>query len=79
MGPGTKDTHVTPSARRDAITRKANPVIRGGVVCATWARKGDALTVTWRDESAPPTQAIEQEAERLATLLDQDLRLTLTS
>lgn len=77
MGPGTKDTHVTPSARRDAMTRKANPVIRGGVVCGTWERKGDALTVTWLDESAPPTRAIEQEADRLATILDKDLRLTI--
>ena len=79
MGPGTKDTHVTPSARRDLMTRKANPVIRAGVVCGTWTRKGDALTVTWLDESAPPTKAIEQEADRLAALLDQNLRLTLTS
>ena len=77
MGPGTKDTHVTPSARRDVMTRKANPVIRAGVVCGTWARKGDALTVTWLDVSAPPTEAIEQEADRLATILDEDLRLTI--
>ncbi|HET7193746.1 MAG TPA: crosslink repair DNA glycosylase YcaQ family protein [Nocardioides sp.] len=77
MGPGTKDTHVTPAARRDGMTRKANPVIRGGVVRGTWVRKGDELTVTWLDASAPPTQVIEQEADRLAAILDQDLRLTL--
>ena len=77
MGPGTKDTHVTPSARRDAMTRKANPVILGGVVCGTWTRKGDDLRVTWLDGSTPPTKAIEQEADRLAALLDKDLRLTL--
>ena len=76
MGPGTKDTQVTPSARREAMTRKANPVIRAGVVCGTWVRKGDELTVTWLDGSAPPTQAIEREADRLADILDQDLRLT---
>ncbi len=47
MGPGTKDVHVTPPALRDLMTRKANPVIVGGVVSGTWARKGDELTVTW--------------------------------
>ena len=50
MGPGTKDVHVTPPSRRDLVTRKANPVIVGGVVCGTWARKGDELTVTWLDD-----------------------------
>jgi len=77
MGPGTKDTHVTPSARRDAMTRKANPVIRGGVVCGTWERKGHDLTVTWLDGSASPGEAIEQEVERLAAILEKDLRLRL--
>ena len=38
IGPGTKDTQVTPSSRRDLMTRKANPVITGGVVSGTWAR-----------------------------------------
>ena len=54
MGPGTKDVHVTPPSRRDLVTRKANPVIVGGVVCGTWARKGDELTVTWLDERRRP-------------------------
>ena len=55
MGPGTKDVHVTPPSRRDLVTRKANPVIVGGVVRGTWARKGDELTVTWLDERRDPT------------------------
>ena len=42
IGPGTHDVHVTPSSRRDPITRKANPVIVGGEVCGTWLRRGDA-------------------------------------
>ena len=75
IGPGTKDVHVTPSSRRDLMTRKANPVILGGVVCGTWARKGDELTVTWLDERARPDEAIERESARLADLLDRDLRL----
>jgi hypothetical protein len=75
VGPGTKDEHVTPPSRRDLMTRKANPVIVGGVVCGTWARKGDDLTVTWLDARPRPTAAVEREAERLAGLLDADLRL----
>jgi hypothetical protein len=75
VGPGTKDEHVTPPSRRDLMTRKANPVIVGGVVCGTWARKGDDLTVTWLDARPRPTAAVAREAERLAGLLDADLRL----
>jgi hypothetical protein len=78
MGPGTKDVHVTPSSRRDLVTRKANPLIVGGVVCGTWARKGDELTVTWLDEQHRPEQAIEQEASRLAVILDRDLHVRMT-
>jgi hypothetical protein len=65
MGPGTKNVHVIPSSRRDLMTRKANPVILGGVVCGTWARKGDELTVTWLDERPRPNEAIEQETDLL--------------
>ena len=79
MGPGTKDVHVTPSSRRDLVTRKANPVTVGGVVCGTWATKGEALTVTWLDERRRPDEAIAQEAGRLAGILGRDLRLTVTS
>ena len=69
IGPGTKDAHVTPSSLRDLMTRKANPVIVGGVVCGTWARKGDEIVVTWLDARPRPTEAIEREAGRLAALL----------
>jgi hypothetical protein len=79
MGPGTKDAQITPSARRDLVTRKANPVIAGGVVCGTWAREGDGITVTWLDERRPPRKAIERETCRLAAVLDRDLHLTLAS
>ena len=54
MGMGTKDVNVTPQPRRDLVTRKANPVIVGGVVCGTWARKGDELTVSWLDARRRP-------------------------
>ena len=74
IGPGTKDVHVTPSSRRDPMTRKANPVIVGGVVCGTWARRRDELTVTWLDERPRPDEAIEQEAARLAGILGRHLQ-----
>jgi hypothetical protein len=79
MGPGTKDGHVTPQSRRDLVTRKASLVIVGGVVCGTWARKGDELTVTWLDERRRPEEAIEQEAARIAGILGRELHLTVTS
>lgn len=79
MGPGTKDVHITPPSRRDLVTRKANPVIVGGVVCGTWALTGDELTVNWLDERWRPDEAIGQEAARLGGILGRDLHLRLTS
>ena len=69
MGPGTQDAHVTPADRRDLMTRKANPVIAGGVVCGTWSARGQELTVTWLDERPRPEREIERETERVAGLL----------
>lgn len=79
MGPGTKDVHVTPASLRQNVTRKANPVIVGGVVGGTWARKGDELTVTWPGGMPRHDEALEQETARLAGILDRDLHLRLTS
>jgi hypothetical protein len=78
IGPGTKDVHVTPSPLRDRMTRKANPVVRGGVVCGTWARARDELTVTWLAKGHRPDDQLEQEAARLADILGDDLRVRLT-
>jgi hypothetical protein len=75
MGAGTKDVRVVPPNLREAMTRKANPVIVGGVVRGTWARKRDELMVTWPDGTAP-TAAIEEEATRLGDLLGTELRVT---
>jgi hypothetical protein len=79
IGPGTKDAHVTPPAWRDLMTRKANPVVVGGVVCGTWTRRGAELTVTWLDPRRQPVEAIHREFDRLAYLLDADLRLTVNA
>jgi hypothetical protein len=69
MGPGTKDVHVTPPSRRDLVTRKANPVVVGGVVCGTWTWRRGEVTVTWLDERPRPDDALEEEAARLAGIL----------
>ena len=66
MGPGTKDEHVTPAPLRDLMTRKANPVVRGGVVCGSWSRKGDELDVRWLDDAPAPEAALRREADRIA-------------
>ena len=79
MGPGTKDVHVTPPRLRDVMTRKANPLVVGGVVRGTWTRKGDALTVSWLDARRRPDEAIEQEAARLGGLVGADLHLRLAT
>ena len=78
MGPGTKDVHVTPKSRRALVTRKANLVTVGGVVCGTWKRKGDELVVVWLDERPRPEEAMEQETARLSGILGRDLRPRLS-
>jgi hypothetical protein len=75
IGPGTKDVHVTPPSMRDLMTRRANPVTRGGVVCGTWACSGDELTVTWLDDRPRPDEEIEREARRLDELAGRALRV----
>ena len=56
------------------MTRKANPLVVGGVVRGTWTRKGDELAVSWLDERRRPDEAIEQEAARLAGILGRSSR-----
>ncbi|MFN8192655.1 MAG: crosslink repair DNA glycosylase YcaQ family protein [Nocardioidaceae bacterium] len=68
-GAGTKDVHVTPPALRDLMTRKANPVLVGGVVSGTWARRGAELVVTWLGHGAAPVASLEEEAARVGGLL----------
>ncbi len=75
MGSGTNDGHVTPPSHRDLMTRKANPVIEGGVVCGTWARTRDTVTVTWLGEGRRPEAALAEEVDRLAGMLGRDLTL----
>lgn len=78
IGPGTKDVHITPPALRDLITRKANPVIVGGVVRGTWTQHGDEVAVTWLDDRRRPDTAIGREAGRMAEFLGRDVRVVFT-
>lgn len=75
IGPGTEDVHVTPPNRRRPMSRKANAVVVGGVVCGTWARKGDELIVSWLDERRRPDRAVEQQVTRLSSILGRNLKL----
>jgi hypothetical protein len=76
MGPGTKDVHVTPPPLRDAMTRKANPLVVGGVVSGSWARKGAEITIRWQGEGARPDRALEQETARLSGVLGTELHVS---
>ncbi len=75
MGPGTKDGHVTPADRRDPITRRANPVIVGGVVSGTWSVTDDELVVTWLADGRKPRSALEDETTRFGSILGRPLEL----
>lgn len=69
MGPGTTDVHVTPASRRDVVTRKANPVVVGGVVRGTWKKDQDTIAVTWLDEAPRPEDALATETQRVLGIL----------
>ena len=78
IGPGTKDEHVVPPARRTPVTRKANFVAAGGVVGGTWSVTGSEVKVSWfTEQGKPPRKALEAEAARLAVILGRPLRLTV--
>jgi hypothetical protein len=78
IGPGTKDGNVTPAALRDRITRKANPVVVGGVVRGTWTQDGADVVLAWFDERRRPDKEITREARRLSSIIGRDLRLVFT-
>jgi DNA glycosylase AlkZ-like len=75
LGPGTADAHVVPPARRTLVTRGANIVIAGGVVCGTWSLTEDRVVADWFAEAGPPArEALAEEVAQLATILDRPLR-----
>ena len=78
LGPGTADPHVVPPARRALVSRGANIVIVGGVVSGTWTLTHDQVAVDWFAEAwPPPGKRLADEVERLATILDLPLQLSV--
>jgi len=82
LGPGTNDGHVTPAKRRGEVSKQSGwispVVVAGGVVCGTWDRDGDVLSVTWFKEAGRmQRQALKDEVARLSAILDRDLRMTI--
>jgi hypothetical protein len=79
LGPGTADAHVIPAARRRAVSKQsgwiAPVVLSGGVVTGTWELDGEQLRIAWFEEAGrPPRKALKEEVDRLAAILDRDVR-----
>ena len=78
LGPGTADDHVVPPRRRSLVSRQANLVTAGGVVSGTWVLTNDHVAVDWFTEAGPaPRKRLEEEVERLATILELPLQLSV--
>ena len=75
MGPGTTQQLVVPAEHRTAVTRKANPVLAGGVVRGFWAVRGDRVVVDRDDAGALPDDALAAETDRLGRVLGRALDL----
>jgi Winged helix DNA-binding domain len=78
LGPGTKDGHVTPAARRGDVSRTAGwispVVVAGGVVCGTWELDGTVVRIGWFKEAGRvPRTAIGDEVDRLSDIIGTDL------
>ena len=83
MGPGTADGHVTPAARRSAVSRQSgwiSPVVLdGGVARGTWQLDGDRVTVTWFPEGGRVARAaLQAEVARLGAIAGRELGLAVT-
>ena len=82
LGPGTKDAHVVPPARRADVSRQAGwispVVVAGGVVRGTWELEGDRVRVDWFAElGRVPRTALRAEVARLSAILGRELGLQL--
>jgi hypothetical protein len=78
LGPGTKDEHVVPAAHRTPVTRRANLVLAGGVVSGTWTATAGELRTTWfAQRGRPPREDLEEQASKVAVLLDRPLTPTV--
>lgn len=83
LGPGTSDTQVLPAARRAAVSKQSGwispVVVAGGVVRGTWELDGDRLAVAWfREAGRPPRKALAAEIERLSSMLDRGISVSIS-
>jgi hypothetical protein len=82
LGPGTRDGHVVPIARRGAVSKHsgwiAPVVVAGGSVCGTWEVDGDNIRIAWFQEAGRvPRKAVAAEVARLGSILSRDLTATV--
>jgi len=83
LGPGTGDGHVVPRARRAAVSKQSGwispVVVARGAACGTWELDGEGVRVAWFKEAGPvPRRALDEEVSRLSSILDRDLRASVT-
>ena len=83
LGPGTDDGHVTPAARRTAVSRTAGWIVPvavvGGVVNGTWEQDGRSVRIAWfREAGAAPRRELKAEVERLSRIAGRDLSLEIS-
>jgi len=83
LGPGTDDGHVTPAARRTAVSRTAGWIVPvalvGGVVSGTWERDDATIRLAWfREAGAAPRKALRDEVARLSRIAGQELALEIS-
>lgn len=81
LGPGTADASIVPPEHRQEVTRGANLVILGGVVCGTWVVHDGILTVTpWASSArdlASADDLLADQVARIGELRGQTLRWAL--
>jgi Winged helix DNA-binding domain len=77
LGPGTADAHIVPPGRRTLVSRQANMVIVGGVVCGTWSLTDDRVVTGGSEKQGRPRRNCWREVARLATILDRPLESTV--
>ncbi len=82
LGPGTKDAHVVPGARRWSVSKQSGwispVVVVDGVVCGTWELDDELVRVAWFTEAGEvPRAGLDVEVARLAEIVGLDLRVTV--